>query len=147
MHQRVERLRPLACNAGRCTEARGAAGQPASRFVYTAKPSGFQRRTARINSGHSYFWRSTALSVRYAQSVMTKQVSPEEGWASEWLDAVAAGESTMSQRKLTTVEKRGGGLATIRAAAKRRGVHLLLLTDDKGNELVAASTLPFKVVC
>ncbi len=78
---------------------------------------------------------------------MAKQDAPEETWASAWLDAVAAGELTMSQRKLTTVEKRGGGLAAIRAAAKARGVHLLLLEDDKGNELVAATTRPFKVIC
>jgi hypothetical protein len=28
-----------------------------------------------------------------------------------------------------------------------KGVHLLVLEDDKGDELVAASTTPFKVVC
>ena len=35
----------------------------------------------------------------------------------------------------------------VRAIAEQKGVHLLLLEDDKGNELVAASTKPFKVVC
>ena len=68
-------------------------------------------------------------------------------WTAEWLDAVAGGESTMSQRKLTSIEKRGGGLAAVKAAAKAKGVHLLLLEDDKGVELLAASTKPFKVVC
>ena len=68
-------------------------------------------------------------------------------WTAEWLDAVAAGESTMSQRKLSSIEKRGGGLEVVKAAAKEKGVHLLLLEDDKGDELVAASTKPFKVVC
>ena len=78
---------------------------------------------------------------------MAKTRSAEETWANGWLDAVAAGSSTMSQRRLTTVEQRGGGLAAVRAIAKGKGVHLLLLEDDKGVELVAASTRPFKVVC
>ena len=43
-------------------------------------------------------------------------------WASEWLDGV-------------------------KALARERGVHLLLLEDDKGDALVAASVKPFKVVC
>ena len=53
----------------------------------------------------------------------------------------------MSQRKLTSIEKHGGGLDAVRAVARDKGVHLVLLTDDKGNELVAASVHPFKVVC
>ena len=68
-------------------------------------------------------------------------------WTAEWLDAVAVGESPMSQRKLTSIEKRGGGLEAVKAAAKAKGVHLLLLEDDKGDALVAASTKPFEVVC
>ena len=72
---------------------------------------------------------------------------PEEQWASEWLDGVADGSNTMSQRKLSSIEKRGGGIEAVAALAKQKGVHLLLLEDDKGNELVAASTKPFKVVC
>ena len=68
-------------------------------------------------------------------------------WASDWLDSVADGSNTMSQRKLTSVEKRGGGLKVIKAIAKRKGVHLLLLEDDKGDKLIAASVKPFKVVC
>ena len=68
-------------------------------------------------------------------------------WTAAWLDAVADGTSTMSQRKLTSIEKNGGGLESIKAAAKQKGVHLLLLEDDKGDELVAASLKPFKVVC
>jgi len=68
-------------------------------------------------------------------------------WAADWLDAVADGSNTMSQRKLSSVEKRGGGLEAVKALARKRGVHLLLLEDDKGNELVAASVKPFKVVC
>jgi len=68
-------------------------------------------------------------------------------WAADWLDAVADGSNTMSQRKLSSVEKRGGGLEAVTALARQRGVHLLLLEDDKGNELVAASVKPFEVVC
>lgn len=63
------------------------------------------------------------------------------------LDAVADGANTMSQRKLSSIEKRGGGLEAVKALAEQRGVHLLLLEDDQGNELVAASAKPFAVVC
>ncbi len=68
-------------------------------------------------------------------------------WARDWLEAVANGSNTMSQRKRSSIEKRGGGLKTVKAIAKKKGVHLLLLGDDEGNELVAASTKPFKIVC
>ena len=68
-------------------------------------------------------------------------------WATEWLDSVADGTFTMSQRKLSSVEARGGGLAAVKAIAKEKGVHLLLLEDDKGDALVAASVKPFRVVC
>lgn len=70
-----------------------------------------------------------------------------EAWAAEWLDGVADGSKTMSQRKLSAVEAKGGGLAKLRKEAKARGVHLVVLTDDTGSELVAASPHPFKVVC
>ena len=70
-----------------------------------------------------------------------------EQWAAEWLDGVADGSKTMSQRKLSSVEKRGGGLDAVKAVASARGVHLLLLEDDEGNALVAASIKPFEVVC
>ena len=79
----------------------------------------------------------------------TSETTPEAAsqWAAEWLDGVADGSNTMSQRKLSSVEKRGGGLEAVAALARERGVHLLLLEDDKGDELVAASTKPFSVVC
>lgn len=70
-----------------------------------------------------------------------------ESWLAEWLDGVADGSKTMSQRKLSVVEAKGVGLATLRKAAKARGVHLVLLVDDRGQELIAASVHPFKVVC
>lgn len=68
-------------------------------------------------------------------------------WAADWLDRVADGSSTMSQRKLTSIETRGGGLDAVRALAEQKGVHLLRLEDDEGNELIAASAKPFEVVC
>ena len=72
---------------------------------------------------------------------------PSEQWTRDWLDPVADGSNTMSQRKLSSIEQRGGGINAVKAAAKKKGVHLVLLEDDKGNKLVAASTKPFKVVC
>lgn len=70
-----------------------------------------------------------------------------EAWAAAWLDGVASGASTMSQRRLSSIEARGGGLAAVRRLAQARGVHLLRLTDDRGDELVAASRHPFGVIC
>lgn len=68
-------------------------------------------------------------------------------WAADWLDRVADGSNTMSQRKRKAVEARGGGLEAVKALAEQKGVHLLLVEDDEGNALVAASTKPFQVVC
>ncbi|WP_138499445.1 hypothetical protein [Nostoc sp. PA-18-2419] len=68
-------------------------------------------------------------------------------WADEWLDSVANGSNTMSQRKLSSVELRGGGIEFVKKIAESKGVHLLIIEDDKGNELVAASAKPFRVVC
>ena len=73
--------------------------------------------------------------------------TPSSQWADDWLESVVDGSNTMSQRKLSSVEKRGGGIKAVSAAAKKKGVHLLLLEDDKGQQLVAASKKPFKVVC
>lgn len=69
------------------------------------------------------------------------------GWAEQWLAGVADGTFQMSQRTLKSVEARGGGLEFVRRAARVMGVHLLLLTDDEGAELVAASRSPFTVIC
>lgn len=68
-------------------------------------------------------------------------------WAEEWLDSVANGINTMSQRKLSSINKRGGGVEYVKTIAKQKGIHLLQITDDKGNELVAASVNPFTVIC
>lgn len=67
-------------------------------------------------------------------------------WAENWLNGVADGTYTMRQRKLSSVEKRGG-LEAVKTLAEERGVHLLLLEDDKGDTLLAASVKPFQVVC
>ncbi len=52
----------------------------------------------------------------------------------------------MSSRKLASIEKRGGGLKKVASAAKKQKVHLVLLEDDKGEKVVAASRKPFKVI-
>ena len=81
------------------------------------------------------------------------EIQPQRGpksemqWASEWLDKVADGASSMSQRKLSSIETRGGGLEAVKTLAEQKGIHLLRLEDDKGNEVVAASIKPFDVVC
>ncbi len=77
---------------------------------------------------------------------MKNQEKDEMQWAIDWLDSVADNSNTMSQRKLSVVEKRGG-LERIKQLARERGVHLLQIEDDKGNELIAAGTKPFKVIC
>ena len=69
-----------------------------------------------------------------------------EAWAEKWLDSVANGRSKMSQRSVASIERHGGGLDAVAAAAKSKGVHLVMLTDDKGAQLVAASVHPFKVL-
>jgi len=68
-------------------------------------------------------------------------------WTTDWLDSVANGSNRMSQRKLSSIDKRGGGIAAVKTAAAQKGLHLLLLEDDKGDQLVAASTKPFQVIC
>ncbi len=78
----------------------------------------------------------------YAESSTTA-----EAWAERWINSVADGKATMSQRKLTWIDRHGGGIEAVTAAAQARGVHLLLLVDDQGERLVAASKHPFKVLC
>lgn len=52
----------------------------------------------------------------------------------------------MSQRKTSSVEIHGGGIQALKREAKARGIHLVRLEDDKGNDLIAASLKPFKVL-
>ena len=70
----------------------------------------------------------------------------EPFWADAWLDGVASGAATMSQRAMTTIEAKGG-LEPVVAAARQRGVHLCQLTDDTGKVLIAASRHPFVSLC
>ena len=44
-------------------------------------------------------------------------------WADAWLDAVADGKATMSQRKASSVELRGGGRLAVSELARAKGVH------------------------
>lgn len=77
---------------------------------------------------------------------MTKSETVDE-WTNTWLAAVAEGELTMSQRTLERVTARPGGVDAVCAAARERGVHLAVFTDDRGVELVAASRHPIRVLC
>lgn len=65
----------------------------------------------------------------------------------QWLNDVASGKLTMSQRKVDVLVKSEGGLEAVIKAAKEQQIHLLRLTDDKGTELVAASLTPFSALC
>jgi molybdopterin-guanine dinucleotide biosynthesis protein len=67
-------------------------------------------------------------------------------WIDRWIADVASGKATMSQRALSSVEAHGGLAATVKAARKE-GVHLVRLTDDRGKTLIVASTKPFKTLC
>ena len=69
----------------------------------------------------------------------------QDAWLAEWM-AAASKEGAMSQRKASAIAARGGGLEAAARAARAAGVHLVLLTDDKGAELVAASLHPFKIL-
>ena len=64
----------------------------------------------------------------------------------EWIESVRTRMHSMSQRKLTVVESWPGGVDVLVDEAKAHGVHLLQLTDDRGEVLIAASSAPFKVL-
>ena len=87
------------------------------------------------------------MSASKSESMSEPAAEAAAQWAADWLDAVADGSNTMSQRKLSSVEKCGGGLEAVKVLARERGVHLPLLEDDKGDALVAASVKPFELVC
>ena len=70
----------------------------------------------------------------------------DAAWMDRWITGVASGTATMSQRALTAIQQHGG-LDNAVTLATARGVHLVQLTDDKGNMLVAASLHPFKTLC
>ena len=70
----------------------------------------------------------------------------DPSWIEKWLDAVEAGRATMSQRTVSSIEAHGGLQAAVNVA-RLKGVHLVKLTDDKGNVLVAASRHSFEALC
>ena len=80
------------------------------------------------------------------KNMKSKATKTPEKWTADWIRSVANGSNTMSARKLTSIEKRGGGLKAAASEARKQKVHLVLLEDDKGCEVVAASNKPFKVV-
>lgn len=99
-----------------------------------------------LQSGHRPRFHAHSLSTTGDIMIPdTPEVS--HGWAAEWLAAVADGTLTMSQRQRSSVEKHGGGLGAVVGEARARGVHLALLTDDHGKELVVASVHPIQVLC
>lgn len=67
-------------------------------------------------------------------------------WTKAWMKSVCDRSNRMSARKLSSVVKRGGGIQSVVAAARKHRVHLVLLEDDRGNKLIAASKRPFKVL-
>ena len=68
----------------------------------------------------------------------------DQAWFARWM-ASACRTGTMSQCKRTAIDAHGG-LERAVEAARAEGVHLVLLTDDHGDELVAASLHPFRVL-
>ncbi len=74
-------------------------------------------------------------------------MTSNEEWTINWLKTVEAGLNSMSQRKLTSIEKHAGSLEAVRQIAEQMGVHLLLVEDDEGHQIVAASMKPFQVIC
>ena len=74
-----------------------------------------------------------------------KRGSPMDEFES-WVSAIATGAATMSQRNFKWVEA-NGGIDQLVAIATQQGVHLVKLTDDKGNNLLAASQNLFVTLC
>jgi hypothetical protein len=67
-------------------------------------------------------------------------------WIVSWIEAVASGKASMSQRKRSSIDAHGG-LELVIALAREKGVHLVQLTDDRGAVLVAASRERFEALC
>ncbi len=68
-------------------------------------------------------------------------------WTKAWLDSVALDLNTMSQLRLSSIQKHAGGLEAVKAMAEHQGIHLLLLEDDERHDIIAASKKPFRVMC
>ena len=75
-----------------------------------------------------------------------KSNAPGHAWVAQWLSAVADGRRSMSQRKLSSIEKHTGSIELVKAVARDLKVHLVQLVNDKGNLLVAASKHECKVI-
>ena len=75
-----------------------------------------------------------------------RDTDDEVAWCEAWMREVASNPASMTQRKFDVVVSKGGGVSVLKKRAKKHGVHLVQLTDDRGVVLVAASTKPFKVL-
>lgn len=70
-----------------------------------------------------------------------------DSYVEQWLQSVADGTYTMSQRKLSSLKKKGVDVNDLIKKAKACKLHLLSLKDDTGEELIAASKDEFIVLC
>ena len=80
-----------------------------------------------------------------SRSAPSAEAEKSAAWLDRWMKSTSRA-GAMSQRKASAIEAKGGGMHFADRAARAAGVHLVLLTDDKGVELVAASRHPFKVI-
>lgn len=91
-------------------------------------------------------FRESKLAAMESEFKKMKGKKSAEKWTEDWITSVANGGNTMSSRKLDSIDKRGGGLNKAASVARKQKVHLVLLEDDKGDKIVAASKKPFKVI-
>lgn len=77
---------------------------------------------------------------------MSFQENLDQAWIGAWLDTVADGRGTISQRPLSVIDRHGGLEAAI-DAAKSRNIHLIEMSDAEGKPLVAASRTPIRALC
>lgn len=68
-------------------------------------------------------------------------------WLAQWLDRAMWSNSTLLRRSLADVIRFGGGLRAAIAAARARGLHLLLCVDRYGRKQVIATGGSFEVIC
>lgn len=78
---------------------------------------------------------------------MKTEVTSTESYIEQWLQSIADNTYTMSQRKLSSLKKKGIDMDDLVQKAKACKLHLLLLKDDTGEDLVAASKDEFIVLC
>ena len=72
-------------------------------------------------------------------------ITADSEWTANWLDAVAFGTSTTSQRTRSSIDKHGG-IENVLVVVGERGAQLVPLTDDRGAQVVAASQCPFETL-